>query len=263
MKEYFVDIPTADGRMESFVTHPEQNGPFPAIIVCMDIFGLREELFDVARRLSTVGYYVVVPDFYYRLGRIRLNFPENAIWSPAMLGPEQEGRARAAGRAMHDAQAMEDIGSILHFFQNAPVRADGKGILGFCMGGRLALAAAGRFPEHFRVTAGLHPSSLVNDTPHSPHLLAHRLRGEIYCGFPEDDPLAPRSTIETLAKVLPSAQLQYRFTHHRGAVHGYALPYRSLYRKQATNRDWELIFAMLHRQIPAYRVTVSDGAARE
>ena len=55
MIEKHVEISTADGRMDAFVTHPDTDGPFPAVIVLMDIWGLREELFDVARRFATVG----------------------------------------------------------------------------------------------------------------------------------------------------------------------------------------------------------------
>ena len=68
MKERFVEIPTAAGRMETFVTHPEQDGPFPPVILYMDVWGMREELYDLARRVATVGYYCVVPDWYYRQG---------------------------------------------------------------------------------------------------------------------------------------------------------------------------------------------------
>src|SRR5262249_2678700 len=75
MRERFAEISTLDGRMQAFVTHPAENGPFPAVIVYMDVFGLREELYDVARRIATVGYYAMVPDFYYRNGKMRIAFP--------------------------------------------------------------------------------------------------------------------------------------------------------------------------------------------
>ena len=57
--------------METFVTHPEEGGPFPAVVIYMDFWGLREELFDIARRVGMVGYYCMVPDLYYRQGRVR------------------------------------------------------------------------------------------------------------------------------------------------------------------------------------------------
>ena len=74
MIETFTEIPTADGRMDAFVTHPEEGGPFPAVIVLMDIWGLREELFDVARRVATVGYHCTVPNFWYRRGKVRFEW---------------------------------------------------------------------------------------------------------------------------------------------------------------------------------------------
>src|SRR5262245_44546952 len=56
MKERFVDVATPDGPMDTFAVHPEAGGPFPCVVVFMDIWGLREELFDIARRVATVGY---------------------------------------------------------------------------------------------------------------------------------------------------------------------------------------------------------------
>ena len=50
MREQFVEIKTAGGVMEAFVTHPEDNRPFPAVVIYMDIWGVREELYDIARR---------------------------------------------------------------------------------------------------------------------------------------------------------------------------------------------------------------------
>jgi dienelactone hydrolase len=95
MKERMVEIATAAGRMEAFVTHPEEGGPFPAILVYMDVFGMREELFDVARRVATVGYYAMVPDFYYRNGRVRLCFSPRQ----AFVVPGRSGRRRGEGGA--------------------------------------------------------------------------------------------------------------------------------------------------------------------
>jgi len=39
---------------------------------------------------------------------------------------------------------------------------------------------------------------------------------------------------------------------HAGADHGYALPDRDVFDKQAANRDWEHIFPMLRRQLDRY-----------
>ncbi len=69
MIEHELDIPTADGLMNTFVTHPEEGGPHPVVLFYMDAPGKREELHDMARRIATTGYCVVLPNLYYRKTR--------------------------------------------------------------------------------------------------------------------------------------------------------------------------------------------------
>ena len=64
MQERIAEIPTADGKMDTFIVHSTENGPVPAIVAYFDIWGVREELFDIARRLETlreagVGYVLI------------------------------------------------------------------------------------------------------------------------------------------------------------------------------------------------------------
>jgi|TARA_B100000315_G_C14426129_1_gene517916 carboxymethylenebutenolidase len=60
-----LDIQTSDGEMNTFITHPEENGPHPLIVFLMDAPGKREELHDMARRFGSAGYYVMLPNLYY------------------------------------------------------------------------------------------------------------------------------------------------------------------------------------------------------
>ena len=69
MIDQHLEIPTPDGQMNTFVTHPEEGGPFPVVFFYMDAPGKREELHDMARRLGSGGYYVVLPNLYYRTVR--------------------------------------------------------------------------------------------------------------------------------------------------------------------------------------------------
>jgi carboxymethylenebutenolidase len=83
MIEETLDITTKDGEMETFICHPERNDPFPAVFLLMDAHGVREELKDMARRLGTVGYHVLLPNLYYRAGR-------DTIYGPSV---HEEGSA--------------------------------------------------------------------------------------------------------------------------------------------------------------------------
>lgn len=247
-------IETEAGRMETFVTHPEGEGPFPAVIIYMDVWGVREELFEIARRVGTVGYYGMVPDFYYREGKVRHEFrdAQNRMISLHTLDEETQQRVTAPGRRLSNQMVVDDTGAILEFLRRGePVRAGGIGAIGYCMGGRHVLCVAGHFGEQVGASASLHGTRLISDAPDSPHRLAKQFRGELYCGFAETDPYAPLSMVKELEELLRPCPVAYRHEIHRGARHGYALPNRDIFDARAAARDWELIFAMFHRQIPA------------
>ncbi|HEX3865078.1 MAG TPA: dienelactone hydrolase family protein [Stellaceae bacterium] len=253
MRDRTVAIPTAAGKMETFITHPEEGGPFPPVIIYMDFWGLREELFDIARRVGTVGYYCMVPDLYYRQGRVRNEWrnEKNEMISAHRLDPERRRQASAPLQKLSNAMVIEDTGALLDFIDHGePVRPGGVGSIGYCMGGRHVLCAAGAYPERFVAGASLHGTLLVSDRDDSPHRLAGCFRGELYCGFAEHDPHAPPEMIRQLGDLLADAPVTYRHALHLGAEHGYALPNRDIYDKAATNRDWEQIFAMFRRQLP-------------
>ena len=73
MIEKFVYIETPAGRIDSFVAHPP-GMPCPAVVVFMDNWGLREELFDIARHVAAAGYYCVLPNTYFRGGKVRFEY---------------------------------------------------------------------------------------------------------------------------------------------------------------------------------------------
>lgn len=256
MKERIIEIETAAGRMETFVTHPERKGPFPTVVVYMDVWGIREELFDIARRIGTVGYYVLVPDLYYRFGRIRNEYrADGRMVSLDALPKSEQDKVLAPLAKLSDTMVVEDTGALLVHLAAAakdgePVKPGAMGSIGYCMGGRHVMSVSAAFPDHFKASAGLHPTSLISDRVDSPHKAAEQLEGELYCGFAENDPYAPPSMIEELGALLRLCRVAYHHRVHQGAVHGYALPDRDIYDKHAANRDWEMIFDMYRRQLP-------------
>ncbi len=129
----------------------------------MDIWGLREELFAIARRVAAHGYYCVVPNLFYRDGKIRYE-RRNAAGKmvsfdtlPAALQEEMRGHARGINRQT----ARTDMAAILDFCRGEPVDGGPAGSVGFCLGGRIAFhrragvsAAVSRHREPARHAAG-------------------------------------------------------------------------------------------------------------
>lgn len=245
MQEQNVDVATADGRMDTFIAHPDGAGPYPVVIIYMDAPGIREELYDFARRVGTVGYYCLVPDLYYREGRIRLDVSQ--------LDDAMRQKLRGIWHNISNAMVLDDTRGMLRFLEDQPAAAGGPlGCIGYCMSGQYVLSAAGTFPERFRATATLHGVRHVTDKPDSPHLLAPRFQGELYAGFAEHDDAVPQSEVDALAEALRPCPVRHQVEVHPGTKHGYSFPERAAFDKPAAERNWERIFAMFHRQIPAH-----------
>ena len=249
MIEYDTTITTPAGVIDAFVARPPTAAP--AVILYMDVWGLRRELFDIARRIAGQGYYCILPNLYYRQGKVRFEFrdEQGRSISMAKLPPEKREHVRQQLRQLSDAMVVDDTREILQFIKGDGALPGPVGSVGFCMGGRHAMCAAAHFPE-MQATASLHGTQLVNDTPLSPHKFADKFQGEIYGGFAEHDDLAPPATISTLAELLSGrANVTYSFAVHPGTTHGYSLPDRDVYDAAATERDWNSIFAMLARRV--------------
>jgi len=255
MKEGIVSIPTDGGAADTFVTCPSEGGPFPPVFIFMDIWGLREELFDVARRIATVGYFGVVPNLYNRQGDVRNEYrnAKGQMITLDALSAEQKARVLAPLAKLTDDMVVADIAGILKYLDGNPnVKHGAVGSVGYCMGGRYVLRAAANFPDRFKASASLHGTDLVIDGKDSPHLQMSKALGEVYCGFGEKDRHTPPSTVETLDRTFSAmgvGHARYIKEVHRGAEHGYALPDRDVFDKQSANRDWEIIFAMFRRQL--------------
>lgn len=148
---------------------------------------------------------------------------------------------------------------------SANVASGAKGAVGFCMGGRFALWAAGAFPGDFTACASLHGGQLGTDAPDSPHRYAAALRCELYLGFASDDPLVPPQHVTTLERAPREAGVPFRSEIHAGTEHGYMFPQRHCYRQDAAAASWAMIFALFARRLcpgenPGQRCISADTA---
>ncbi len=247
-----VDIPTPDGSMDAYVACPDGNEARPLVMLFMDIGGLREELFAIARRVAAEGYCCMVPNLFHREGKFSLERrdAQGRAISFNLLPDDLQQSMRARAERLNRQTLRVDLASILDFCKGLPVRDGAAGSIGFCMGGREAFFAAQEFPDRFRATASLHGSRLMTQAEDSPHRFAARMRGAVYCGFAEFDRGSPPEVIKALTEVLQRVPgLVFRANVHPGTHHGYALPDRDVHDPAATERDWAEIFTMLRRQL--------------
>jgi carboxymethylenebutenolidase len=242
--EQTVDIATKDGATTTFIAHPERDGAHPVILFFMDAPAIREELRDMARRIASAGYYVMLPNLYYRRGVMEL-----ADLPPL---PEAEARARMFDLmgSLTIPMVMDDGDALLNFADRDPAAAKGKiGTLGYCMSGQYAINFAGRYPARVGAAASVYGVQLVTDRPDSPHLAAQKAKGELYFACAEHDTYAPLQMVEALDQTMKAKNLNAEVELYPGVHHGFAFPQRAVYDKPAAERHWERLFALWRRTL--------------
>jgi carboxymethylenebutenolidase len=242
MIEKHLDISTADGSMNSFVVYPEEHGPHPVVLFYMDAPGKREELHDMARRLASVGYYVVLPNLYYRKTREFVLERRDEAGMAAMF---------ALMGHLTNALVVRDTEAMLRFVDAQP-EADGSrvGAVGYCMSGPFVMAAAAAFPDRIKAIASIHGANLVTDREDSAHLMAPRIRCESYFACAETDKWAPKDIVDRLEAALVAAGTPHRIEWYPGAEHGFVFPLRAgIYDKASAERHWERLFDLFGRTL--------------
>jgi carboxymethylenebutenolidase len=242
--EQTLDIVTKDGAMETFIVHPDR-GAHPPVLFLMDAPGVREELRDMARRLATVGYFVMLPNLYYRSGH-------DTIYGSDVLtkGSAEQARMRAVRTKMTIPPVMDDIAAMIAYADRQAAAKSGLvGTHGYCMSGPYSLAAAARYPDRITAAASFYGTWLVSENEESPHLNLAKAKGELYIACAEHDELAPLPMVEELKGLFeksgnPGALEMYPHVHH-----GFAFPQRWCYDKPAAERHWERLIALYRRRL--------------
>jgi carboxymethylenebutenolidase len=253
MPSQTVDITTDEGVADAFLARPGDNARHPAVIFYMDGFGLRQRLYDMAERIATEGYVVLVPNVFYRHGRAPL-----IADLPDLLKPENRERMleaiRPLGAGLTVQASMRDADAYLDFLAGYESVARGPvGITGYCMGGALAVRTAGTFPDRVAAAASFHGGNLATEAPDSPHLLADRIQAELYFGHADQDRSMPADQIARLEEALDRAGVRYQSEVYEGAAHGYTMSDTAAYSPAAIDRHWTALFALLGRTFQATR----------
>lgn len=239
MIERQIEIVTPDGRMNTFICHPERDRPHPAIIFFMDAPGIREELRDMARRLGTVGYYVMLPNLYYRSNVEELG----SVVGEANVATRQ--KALQLMTTINIPMIMQDADALLAFAGQDKAASRGPmGSVGYCMSGQYAINAAVRYKERIRAAASIYGVALVSDKPDSPHLAPQHTDARLYFGCAENDHYAPQEMIDQLRTKVAARSANTEVEVYPGTAHGFAFPSRPAYDKPAAERHWERLFTL-------------------
>ena len=198
-----------------------------------DAGGARPVFREMATRLASLGYAVLVPDVYYRSG----------AWAPfdmaGVFGDKGErNRLFAMMKAITPEVMAADAGAYFdHLAARPEVSGQRFGTTGYCMGGRTSLMVAGRVPDRVAAAMSFHGGGLVSDDADSPHLLAGQMTAAVYVGAAADDPSYTSEQSEILDAALTAAGVEHIIEWYP-ALHGFAVTDNAPYDPAAAEKHW-------------------------
>ena len=241
-----LEITTRDGRCPSYVWRPPGRGPWPAVLVYMDGIGIRPALFEMGERMAGHGYFVLLPDLFYRAGPYEPLDPKRLFTD---LEFRQAWFAKYASTASQ-ANVRSDTEAFLAFLgAQKDVVQPKVGTTGYCLGGALALRTAAHRPDDVAAAAAFHPARLATDAPDSPHLLADRVRAEVYVEAADQDQGLPPEQQQRLDDALTEAGVTHVCEQYDGAAHGFTMSDTAVYDEAGTERHWTALLDLLGRTL--------------
>ncbi|MEV5480291.1 dienelactone hydrolase family protein [Streptomyces sioyaensis] len=241
MPSKMVQIPTTDGQADAFAAFPDHGERHPGVLMYADAFGIRPVLRGMARELAEHGYYVLVPNFFYRHG------PAPLIELPEHIGEDVRPAVVAQVMPLIEAHTAErvlsDADAYLRFLTTQPeVGAGPVAVTGYCIGGLLAMRTAAAHPGQVAAVAGFH-GPVGADGPDS----LSELTAQVHLGHAETD-MTPEALGE-LNQALDAAGIDYTSEIYPGTVHGFTLSDTDAFNPAALQLHWDRLLPLLGRTL--------------
>jgi carboxymethylenebutenolidase len=197
-------------------------------------------MLEIGERLATHGYFVLLPDLFYRSGPYEPMDGRTLFSDPAKRKMLMEKFFALATQA----NIMSDTRAFLDQLAAEPdVKRGGIGTTGYCMGGLMSLTAAGTYPDRIAATASYHGGRLATDAPDSPHLLAPKIKSRVYVGGATEDASFPDDMKAKLADALTRAGVDHEIETYP-AKHGWVFRDLPVYDAAAAERHWQTMLAL-------------------
>jgi carboxymethylenebutenolidase len=240
-----VEIATPDGVADAYLARPDHE-PRPGVLLIMDAYGLRPAIRELADRIASDGYVVLVPNVFYRAGRTPV------IPLPDFDDAEQQAAFFDSARPLMDQLTPERLAAdgAAYLDHLGEIAAPGPAaITGYCMGGRVGWWIARAHPDRVAALAAFHPGRLATDAPQSPHRFAADVKAEMYFGFADRDPSMTAEQIATFERTLDDAGARYHAEVYPDAGHGYTMADLPVFDDAARERHFSALRALLERAL--------------
>ena len=244
MHENNIIIKTKDGNLDCKV-FINKNINAPTIIFYMDAPAIREELRVMCRRILDNGYNVILPNLFYRVGTEN-NYPFNQ-----RLYKKSKEEAEKMINTMNNttnAMVVADTKYIIDFVYNNFKNKKGIGVVGYCMSGRFVVCCGAYYANEILAIASFYGVDILTQKNDSPHLLADKIKGDLYLAFAETDMWVPQKVIKKI-KIVFSKLKKCKIDIFPATEHGFAFPERTTYVEEAAEKHWEKLIKLFEKNL--------------
>lgn len=230
-----VEVKTPDGLADAVLFHPKGKGKWPAVLVWPDIWSLRPVFRQMARRLASSGYVVLVPNLYYRTKKAPVM--EGAM---SFANPQDRETISALARTVTPTTAVTDAIAFVAYLDAQPQTNKAKrvGVQGYCMGGPLAFRTAGATPSRIGAVASFHGGGLTAEGPDSPQLLIPKTKANYLVAVADNDDKRDPASKDKLKAAFAEAKIKATVEVYVGANHGWTVPGSQAYNEPAAEKAW-------------------------
>ncbi len=242
-----IALPTPDGDARAFVFKPQSGaGPWPPAIILMDAPAIRPAMFEMGERLAAAGYYVLLPDLFWRAGP----YPPLDIVAARAGDPEAVALFAKLRGSMDVECQMTDVKACLDYIAADPDAKPGKvGLTGYCMGGAISLRAAGTYPDRIAAAASFHGGNMATDDARSPHLLAAQITAKVLVAGAIEDRSFDDAQMARLTTALNEAGVDAEVTIWEGCRHGWVPTDMPVYNPEGAERHWRELIALFEETL--------------
>jgi carboxymethylenebutenolidase len=237
-----VPVSTPDGDMPAHLWLPEA-GRGPGILLLQEIFGVSRYIEQRARDLAGLGYVVLVPELFWRLGVSRVEEGPEALEEALALLQQADWQA-----AVRDSlAALEQLGARSEV-------VGGVGIVGFCFGGGLGFSVAAESSPDVLVSyyGSALPDILGLVEPDAPVTVVEpgAVTAPSLHHFGLADRFLTPPVVEQVREALEPLE-QVTFHGYETADHAFDNPDFFLHDAEASRLSWERTTAWLAQHLPA------------
>ena len=215
-----ISIPTRDGSAEAFVAHPAGE-PRGGVLFFMDAIGLRPWIAEMMTEIASWGWVVLAPHAFYRDGSVADLAPTADLREPEGRDAFFSGGVMGRVAALTPDLAASDAAAWMSVLDGLRPSGSPVAAVGYCMGGGLAMRAAGQFPEIVAV-GSFHGGRLFTAKETSPHHdLVARVR--YLFGHADNDHSMTAENIADLEQALTETGATFSSAIYPDAPHGFTM----------------------------------------